>query len=433
MNEAKRRAPEAIISNPVQNDDGLKIIISGMFGQINVGDEAICYADVDGLRRFLDNPRIRIITHDAKRSSQFIGVKDVSYFEGQCFTHRFWLRFPAFIRTILEADMIVVGGGGLFQDQYSWHLPAGSCLVAATGILFNIPTFVIGAGVGPLRRKWLKKIMSAVFAHAQSTMVRDSDSLSSAIERGAHDENILVTGDVVPGIDFESLLVTGQCLNECKKICFVLREWPGINTKELADLLGRLVDLGYAIEMHAYEPGVDDGYYERVLALCNEKTRDKVSVIVPATLSDAVCLLSNAYCVISMRYHGCVFSAALGLPLIPVVYERKVKNLAGQLGLDAWLKSPEDLEPSLAGEIVRVVGYRNQNVESLDNSFDLLRNNALENFRLIAEKMRHRSIDRPDRSGRLKILLVVITLLLAGAAGELQRIITIPIRFLRAN
>ena len=56
MNEAKRRAPEAIISNPVQNDDGLKIIISGMFGQINVGDEAICYADVDGLRRFLDNP-----------------------------------------------------------------------------------------------------------------------------------------------------------------------------------------------------------------------------------------------------------------------------------------------------------------------------------------------------------------------------------------
>lgn len=180
--------------------DGFKFLMYGMYGSVNVGDELVCYAVVKGLRKILRQPRILVASFDKERSRDFTGLKDVCFFNGRCFHYKFWLRFFKILARMKEADAVVIGGGGLFQDQYSWRLPGGSLFMAASGVLYSRLTFVIGAGVGPIRRNWLRKSISRIFPHLVCVCVRGRDSYKTLADMGMAMDNATITADVVPSI-----------------------------------------------------------------------------------------------------------------------------------------------------------------------------------------------------------------------------------------
>jgi len=107
-----------------------RFVVSGFFGSPNVGDEAVCLAVIEGVKKVFNNADISIITKNAGVSQAFTS-SEVNYIE--CFYPivSFWRKLPQLVRAVRSARMVVIGGGGLFQDVHSWstplcHLLAGS-------------------------------------------------------------------------------------------------------------------------------------------------------------------------------------------------------------------------------------------------------------------------------------------------------------------
>lgn len=407
--------------------DGFKFLMYGMYGSVNVGDELVCYAVVKGLRKILRQPRILVASFDKERSRDFTGLKDVCFFNGRCFHYKFWLRFFKILGRLKEADAVVIGGGGLFQDQYSWRLPAGSLFMAASAVLYKKPTFVIGVGVGPIRRNWLRKSISRIFPHLACVCVRDSDSYETLADMGMPMDNVTITADVVPGIGLTDTIFKTPTQGE-KLVSFVLRDWPGMNYESIAKLLDKAAQEGYRIHLHCFEPTSDSAFYDKILRFCSAATISVSEKMIPKNLEGVIEAISRAELVISMRLHGCILALVLGIPLLPVVYERKVRAFIEQMDLGNWLKEVTELEPGLTTEIYRLREYWRQHHWKIDSRYSEIQKKSLMNFEAIEGALRQRegkSFKTGDRRGVVAAFLV---LLFFGFVGELWHILSWPFR-----
>lgn len=407
--------------------DSFKFLMYGMYGSVNVGDELVCYAVVKGLRKILRQAQLLVASFDKERSRDFTGLKDVHFFNGRCFHYKFWLRFFKILSYVKETDAVVIGGGGLFQDQYSWRLPGGSLFMAASAIFYNKLTFVIGAGVGPIRRNWLRKSISRIFPHLACVCVRDMDSYKTLAETGMTMDNVTITADVVPGIDLTDTILKKPIQTE-KLVSFVLRDWPGMNYESIAKLLDKVVEEGYRIHLHCFEPSSDSAYYDKVLRFCSAATISASEKMIPKNLEGVIEVISRAELVISMRLHGCILALGLGIPLLPVVYERKVRGFIEQMELGDWLKEVRDLEPGLLTEIYRLREHWREHRCEIDRRYSEIQEKSLMNFEAIIGTLRQIEDKSPKTGDRHGVVAALLVLLFFGFVGELWHTISWPFK-----
>jgi polysaccharide pyruvyl transferase CsaB len=356
----------------------LRFLIYGMYGAVNVGDEFVGLAIADNVRAAFPNAMVCLATADPAKSSAFHEDNLIRYTRLRLFDHRFWLHLPPILRQLQQFDVIIVGGGGLFQDQYMWRLPAGSALMCALGASCGKPTYVVGTGVGPLRRKWVARAVGAIFPLIDGVYLRDKESLDTALHLGADENRTFLTADVVPGLSrFDSYR---QALDiKSKTVSLILREWAGLNPLNVAMLADELVESGYDVRFHLYQDN-DAPLIEKIKAGCSESTLEHLTSIIPRTAREAIEELAASKIVMSMRLHGCVLSAMLGVPWIPVVYESKVRGFAEQMSKSEWLLSTGDLRPGLLDRIEEAFKSHSANRDSELAAFQSVRERSLKNY-----------------------------------------------------
>jgi polysaccharide pyruvyl transferase CsaB len=408
-------------------EKGQKFLLYGMYGAINVGDELVCYAMATGLQRVLNQPRIFAASHNKGVSRRFVPFEELEFLEGGTFHYKFWLRFLDVLAYVRSMDAIVIGGGGLFQDQYSWRLPAGSAFMAALGALWDKPTFIVGVGVGPIKRRWLKRAILRLFPHVTSISVRDEESYRALEELNVPLDNVCVTADVVPSIDLGSRL-GGDVSQDENLIALVLRDWPGLDYESVAKLLDESASKGYRTHLHCFEPSSDSRFYDRVLSFCSPPTLRTIEKVSPTNLQESVQGIKKAGFVISMRLHGCILAADLDIPLLPVVYERKVRAFAEQMNLVDWLKEVKDLGPELLESIESMRSYWKQHRLEMQSRYQKIRSNSQRNFEILRQKLDTCRGAPLNRQEKLRVTMGLCTLLLFAAGGELGHLSIWPFK-----
>ncbi len=409
-------------------DKGLRFFLYGMYGRINVGDELVCYAVTKGIQRHFGNPTIFVGSFKENLSKQFVDLKDVQFVRCGCFHYSFWLQFFNILGYVRDVDVIVIGGGGLFQDQYSWRLPAASTFMAAFGVLMDKVNFIVGVGVGPLRRRWLKKTISWVFPYVTHICVRDEQSYETLEELDIPMDNVSVTADVVPSIDLHRKEFGCDVSRDKNLIAVVLRDWPGVDYESVAKLLDELVSKGHRIHLHCFEPLSDSQFYDRILSVCSERTLKATEKIIPKNLQETTKSIKKASLVISMRLHGCILALGLDIPLLPILYERKIRAFMEQMNLDRLLKGVRDLQPELLENIESLRAYWKQHHREIKSQYEDIQKNSVRNFELLREKLdtwRNKKLGWIDTS---KVIMGLATLLLFGFVGELIHLISWPFR-----
>src|SRR6516225_2330901 len=153
------------------------VLIAGYYGFGNTGDEAILAALVSGLAARRSNARVVVVSGDPGQTRQRHGVDAV-----------FWLDPLSLAEAVRGSDLVVIGGGGLFQD-YDGADPgtlltpkhggitfyAGPALLAATA---RKPYCLHANGFGPLTSEPARRIVRAVASGASRISVRDEASRS---------------------------------------------------------------------------------------------------------------------------------------------------------------------------------------------------------------------------------------------------------------
>ncbi|MGE5413370.1 MAG: polysaccharide pyruvyl transferase family protein, partial [Syntrophomonadaceae bacterium] len=151
------------------------VLVTGYYGFGNTGDEAILAALATGLRARLPGARLLVTSGDPGATRQQHGVEAVP-----------WRDPLSLSEAVRSSDLVVIGGGGLFQDYAG--VEAGTLLTPRHGgvVFYAAPAVLAAAarkpvalhalGIGPLFSADARRIVGAVARAAVRVSVRDRPS-----------------------------------------------------------------------------------------------------------------------------------------------------------------------------------------------------------------------------------------------------------------
>jgi polysaccharide pyruvyl transferase CsaB len=354
--------------------DSKKILLAGYYGHRNIGDEAILFSIVDGLRSFIPDVDIDVVSGDPAETARACNVGTVS--EGDLL---------GINRKVQESDLVILGGGGVFQDY--WGGPINTVLTdKQAGIPFyssfpllahmlDRPFMVFSVGVGPLFSQDAKEMTRYSFTMANAASVRDIESLALLKKMKIAVDKIRVSADPAFNRPAE-MQASGRLLAELNlpvnnpRIGVCLRNWDGSGESRdwqnrVASALDRFIE---EIDAHLiFIPFQDLSTYPLTndLTIANSiiaqmKNHGSTSLF-QHTLSPQVTAGVLAQCdfVIGMRFHSLVFAAKAGVPCVGLSYDPKVYNLLSRLGLQEYGVQLEDLsEEKLFNTLL--LGWKNR-------------------------------------------------------------------------
>ncbi len=327
--------------------DSKVIFLVGYFGFGNVGDEAILSA---------------MLTHFRGRSAGLHFIVASGNPDQTAAAHTVaairWNDIAAIHRTVQKADLVVIGGGGLFHDywgtdpdallsEHHWGVVyyAGPALLAR---VYRKPLMLFGVGVGPLYSEPGRKFTRLTASACHAITVRDAGSKRLLQEIGIPEAAIRVTAD--PGFLFDA---TGSAtLAEAVPEGFELprpvvgvavRYWgigvhPDFLERELAAALDLcLKQQGGTVVLIPFQDisgkqENDRATAERILG--QMRLRERAVVAGEGSPSQIYGWISGCDAVIGMRLHAMIFAAMAGVPAVALQYDPKVQEVVSLLGLE---------------------------------------------------------------------------------------------------
>jgi polysaccharide pyruvyl transferase CsaB len=323
-----------------------RILLAGYYGFGNAGDEAILASILAHLRTAAPEAAVTVVSGDPERTAKAHGVEAV-----------FW-RDPLGLEDAARgADLVVLGGGGIFHDY--WGFPVDAILTdrhwglsyyaapAVLAVLHGKPLMIYAAGVGPLDTPPGREFTKAVCDAAATITVRDEESRDELAALGVAAERIEITAD--PAFAFEPRADASPeplpALPDGRPLLGVaLRHWdvgvePAKWEAEVADALDRFLETagrgGAVLFLPFQQESVAEENDAAVAARVRERMRHgDAAAILPGGSDPARLAAAIGQCdlVLAMRLHAGVFAATAGVPVVSLEYDPKVSRFMRQIG-----------------------------------------------------------------------------------------------------
>jgi polysaccharide pyruvyl transferase CsaB len=337
--------------------------ISGSYGGLNLGDEAILTAAIAELRAAAPGAGIVVFAREPDHTR-------VHHRAERVLNPRTLLR-DEIVPEIKALDLLLLGGGGILYDA-----EARSYLrEVAIAHEQQVPTFAFAIGVGPLRDIEEQKAVREGLNAMAGITVREI-SAKRLLEEIGVERSVVVTADPAfllgpePFTD-EMLQLEGLPTNE-RLIGFSIRE-PGPAAPDLTDaayhqLLADTAD--YIVRRFdaraVFVPTeiVDVREAHRVIGRMAAPQRAHVLRYAHRP-SQVLGLMSRFEMAIGMRLHFLIFAALAGVPLMALPYASKVADLLDALGLPRRPAVNDERAGALLADIDRLWDGRAEQQELL--------------------------------------------------------------------
>jgi polysaccharide pyruvyl transferase CsaB len=311
-----------------------KVGISGSYGGLNLGDEAILCCIVKELRNSLSvdikvfsrDPQHTLANHTVEKA---IGARSMSRDE--------------IIPEISDLDLFILGGGGiLFDAEVSIYLrEVLLCLDR------NVPVMTYAIGAGPLKDPANREAVRYCLCRAAAVTVREKSAKKILEDAGVHCQ-IDVTAD--PALLLEPEPVGEYDLHheglESKKnlIGISVRE-PGPAAPDIdKDLYHNLIANAADYMIDRYDAHVVFVPMERKIldlqhshAVMSRMLRPQRASVLMGKYSPGQLLafMGNFIFAVGMRLHFLIFAALQGIPFVALPYASKVSGFLEDLELVA--------------------------------------------------------------------------------------------------
>lgn len=341
-----------------------RIFIAGYYGFGNAGDEAILAALLADLRALRPDLEFVVASGNPADTENDHGVPAVSRDD-----------LPTVAAEMAASDLVLLGGGGLFQDY--WEVPLEAVFTVRSGglpfyagfvllaELLGKPSMICAVGVGPLTTDLGRRLTRTAFELCQGATVRDAESL--AVLAGLGVSPVEVAADPVWGLvpageaELASVLADFGIGRDEKLLGVALRPWSfgpasGAWEAEVAKALDRVVaETGERLLFLPFQLGEDAEAHRRVRAGLAAGGR---AVLVERSLAPAELagLLGRCGRVLAMRYHAALFSLAAGVPVAALAYDPKVSSLLAGAGLSALALPPERWTAGAIAAVLETTG-----------------------------------------------------------------------------
>lgn len=306
-----------------------KIVISGSYGGLNLGDEAI----LEGILKELKSKDIdvTVFSRNAPDTEKRHGVRALPITS---------MHKDEVMRELKKLDLFILGGGGILFDgiveqflrDVTWALE------------LNIPVMIYAISAGPLRQPESRKLVAEVLNKVKIITVRDSETKRMLHDLGVTQE-IEVTADPAFLIDSQSLSkenLKKEGINSDEPLIGMSVREPGLAAPDLNidhyhTLLANAAD--FMVERYnaqilfiPMEARLDPQQSHAVISKMSNA--QKASVLKGEyTAAQILGLAKNMEFAVGMRLHFLIFAAMQNVPFVPLPYASKVQGLLQDLAM----------------------------------------------------------------------------------------------------
>jgi polysaccharide pyruvyl transferase CsaB len=339
-----------------------QVIIAGYYGFNNAGDESILAVLLADLRALEPGLQPLVISGDPAATAELYQVEAI-----------LWTDLEAILAAAQAADLIILGGGGIFHDYWGFNPDtlldqnhaalsyfAGIPLLAT---LFGKPCMLYSIGVGPLFSTAGKAFMRASVEQAWITTVRDPESKTYLEALGVAPERVHVTADpafrlpaATPQHAQQMLERENIATTETPVLGVCLRHWDvGVNPEHWEAEVARALDLflerrGGVIRFLQFQvldgALLDDAVLaERVKSFMRHSARAALWQG-SYTPQERAALLGTCDIVLGMRLHSLILALGRHKPVVALVYDPKISSVMRQAGCAEWMLPIESVTAS---------------------------------------------------------------------------------------
>lgn len=309
-----------------------KIGISGSYGGLNLGDEAILKCIISELREALP-VEITVFSRNATDTlSRHKGVRAVDVRK---------LALKEIKPEIARLDLFVLGGGGILYDADA-QLYLREAMMAKEN---NVPVMLYAIGVGPLKDPSVRATIKDVLNEVQLITVREKDAQKVLEDIGVTNE-IIVTADpallLQPETPPDGMFTRNELESRRKLIGISVRE-PGVAAPDLdenhyhgmiADAADFMVDrLDGEVIFIPMERNEKDLQHSH--AVVSRMLRPQKASILKGDYTSGQILgfMGQLDFAVGMRLHFLIFSALQEVPFVALPYASKIIGFLEELGI----------------------------------------------------------------------------------------------------
>lgn len=415
-----------------------RIVISGAYGYGNVGDEAILRGMLLALREAIPdadfvvlsaNPHLTRTQHGVQAVRRVLFAPSFRRMLASGVSRSGRAKVQGVIRHIHEADIFIVGGGGLLYDLintakamwlekfylFGWPISHWATEIRLARALGK-PVILYSVGIGPVTTRLGKLLLERIARQVALITVRDQASRVILSRFGVPADRIQVTADpailISPASSEEVagiLSQAGVSSNKHPRIGLALRSWYPYaminkatatkcqaiwerNMAEAADGLVESLDAELVfVPMQGYvEPFDDATCSDRVIA--QMKHREQACRL-PRGLdpNTVIGALGAMDLVVAMRLHALILAAAMSTPVVGIIYDPKVRAFLESIGQSEAGLEMDDMTPEVLVDAVCSVWAQREAIRAqITASVEHLRAQARRNAMLVAELLASR-------------------------------------------
>lgn len=324
-----------------------EVLITAFIGSRNLGDEAIFRTILHNISH--DRDAITALSINEAKTKK-LGVKTI-----------FAKRIGNIRKGILQSDLVLIGGGGIIQDQSSilnffyYALQLWLCR------RYSKPTILCFVGVGPLRFRISRYVLSRLVGAVNYAIVRDEASRVQLLQAGMPTERIYQVHDPVLNYPVKKGASISPYRGSSPYVVLSMRRWfftnpllPVFVSRKInrikffrqrydkyMDLLAR--DLDRFLKKHdeitliavSLYDGEDD-VVSRDLTSRMEQAGRVVHADNNMDEEQYLAIAKGAQFVIGMRLHSLILAAAVGKPFVALRYSTKVDEFTAQMNLSQF-------------------------------------------------------------------------------------------------
>ena len=319
------------------------VVIFGYYGQGNLGDETNLRHLVDLIRKIDYSLPITIITAQPEETADRLQLKTIEKFD-----------FIAMVLAFREADLLIGGGGSLFQDRTSLRSLLYYCALVLLAKLNQMKVFLYGQGVGPIRSWFGKRVAGLILSTVDLITIRDRLSIISLAELNVRKPEVHFTAEP---------LLLAEPAGQDRIIAF----WNRFETSKPLRL-GLIIFENDTLRTN---------FWNQILDCLNWAQRVELYFL-PTTKSDSDSLqrfglnfnitilptessweqlqaaIGGLDLVVSMRLHGLVAAVVQGIPCYGLGIDPKIEGFCLQIGVPFQFITSETDCVTLCN---RILGY----------------------------------------------------------------------------
>ena len=302
-------------------------LLCGYYGEHNIGDDALLQALLSGLPA---GAKPCVTAADQQQVQQRFGVFTCDR-----------RRLRSTLRALADCDGLILGGGSLLQDSTSWRSLLYYAALILTARLQGKPVILWAQGLGPLRRRRSRVLVSRLLPLVSAASWRDRQSAALA-QRLAGVSRAMDPVAADPVWTLPPMHWRGRG----GPIVLAWRSSSLLSDADWRVLLQALSSLAEQndrpvlwLPLHDIQDG---GLMERLKGqgLLPESLAARSREIRLQRPEELMAQASAAGLVLAMRLHGLILAARAGAPVSALSYDPKVAAAAESLGCP-WA----DLQP----------------------------------------------------------------------------------------